>query len=275
MGAINAIKMDGLGNDFVIFDARNKDFSLSEKQIIKIADRKFIGCDQIILVKNDTDSDAFLSFFNSDGEEASACGNGSRCVSYLLAKEKNKNKIKIKTKGGILNSDIIGEKVVRMNIGKPKFLWNEIPLSKKIDPQNLGITLIDLSNNTHKGGYAINVGNPHAVFFVNNCDNFDLNKIGPEIENNKLLPEKCNVSIAEIKNKSLIKLRVWERGSGITKACGTAACATATVATKIKRTEKKLDIKFELGTLNIELDKDSNIFMQGTVSDIKYIKVNL
>ncbi len=275
MGAINAIKMDGLGNDFVIFDARNKDLSLSEKQIIKIADRKFIGCDQIILVKNDTDSDAFLSFFNSDGEEASACGNGSRCVSYLLAKEKNKNKIKIKTKGGILNSDIIGEKVVRMNIGKPKFLWNEIPLSKKIDPQNLGITLIDLSNNTHKGGYAINVGNPHAVFFVNNCDNFDLNKIGPEIENNKLFPEKCNVSIAEIKNKSLIKLRVWERGAGITKACGTAACATAAVATKIKRTEKKLDIKFELGTLNIELDKDSNIFMQGTVSDIKYIKVNL
>ena len=275
MGAINAIKMDGLGNDFVIFDTRNKDLSLSEKQIIKIADRKFIGCDQIILVKNDTDSDAFLSFFNSDGEEASACGNGSRCVSYLLAKEKNKNKIKIKTKGGILNSDIIGEKVVRINIGKPKFLWNEIPLSKKIDPQNLGITLIDLSNNTHKGGYAINVGNPHAVFFVNNCDNFDLNKIGPEIENNKLFPEKCNVSIAEIKNKSLIKLRVWERGAGITKACGTAACATAAVATKIKRTEKKLDIKFELGTLNIELDKDSNIFMQGTVSDIKYIKVNL
>ena len=275
MGAINAIKMDGLGNDFVIFDARNRDLSLSEKQIIKIADRKFIGCDQIILVKNDADSDAFLSFFNSDGEEASACGNGSRCVSYLLAKEKNKNKIKIKTKGGILNSDIIGEKVVRMNIGKPKFLWNEIPLSKKIDPQNLGITLIDLSNNTHKGGYAINVGNPHAVFFVNNCDNFDLNKIGPEIENNKLFPEKCNVSIAEIKNKSLIKLRVWERGAGITKACGTAACATAAVATKIKRTEKKLDIKFELGTLNIELDKDSNIFMQGTVSDIKYIKVNL
>ena len=275
MGAINAIKMDGLGNDFVIFDARNRDLSLSEKQIIKIADRKFIGCDQIILVKNDADSDAFLSFFNSDGEEASACGNGSRCVAYLLAKEKNKNKIKIKTKGGILNSDIIGEKVVRMNIGKPKFLWNEIPLSKKIDPQNLGITLIDLSNNTHKGGYAINVGNPHAVFFVNNCDNFDLNKIGPEIENNKLFPEKCNVSIAEIKNKSLIKLRVWERGAGITKACGTAACATAAVATKIKRTEKKLDIKFELGTLNIELDKDSNIFMQGTVSDIKYIKVNL
>ena len=275
MGAINAIKMDGLGNDFVIFDTRNKDLSLSEKQIIKIADRKFIGCDQIILVKNDTDSDAFLSFFNSDGEEASACGNGSRCVAYLLAKEKNKNKIKIKTKGGILNSDIIGERVVRMNIGKPKFLWNEISLSKKIDPQNLGITLIDLNNNTHKGGYAINVGNPHAVFFVNNCDNFDLNKIGPEIENNKLFPEKCNVSIAEIKNKSLIKLRVWERGSGITKACGTAACATAAVATKIKRTEKKLDIKFELGTLNIELDKDSNIFMQGTVSDIKYIKVNL
>ena len=234
-----------------------------------------MGCDQVILVKNDTDSDACLSFFNSDGEEASACGNGSRCVSYLLSKEKNKNKIKIKTKGGILNSDILEEKIVRINIGKPKFLWDEIPLNKKMESQNLKIELSDLNNNIHKGGYAVNVGNPHAVFFVNNCDNFDLNKIGPEIENHKIFPEKCNVSLAEIKNKSLIKLKVWERGAGITKACGTAACATAAVAIKNKLTERKIDIKFELGILNIELDQNSNIFMQGPVSDIKNIKVVL
>tara|TARA_B100001996_G_scaffold149256_1_gene113579 strand:+ start:2193 stop:3020 length:828 start_codon:yes stop_codon:yes gene_type:complete len=275
MSAFNAIKMDGLGNDFVIFDTRNKNLSLSKEEIIKIADRKFLGCDQVILLKNDTDSDAYLSFFNSNGEEASACGNGSRCVSYLLGKEKNKNKIKIKTKGGILNSDIVEEKIVRTNIGKPKFLWNEIPLNKKMESQNLKIELNDLNNNTHKGGYAVNVGNPHAVFFVNNCDSFDLKKIGPEIENHKIFPEKCNVSLAEIKNKSLIKLKVWERGAGITKACGTAACATAAVATKNKFTEKKVDIKFELGILNIELDQNSNIFMQGPVSDIKNIKVVL
>ena len=275
MSAFNAIKMDGLGNDFVIFDTRNKNLSLSKEEIIKIADRKFLGCDQVILLKNDTDSDAYLSFFNSNGEEASACGNGSRCVSYLLGKEKNKNKIEIKTKGGILNSDIVEEKIVRTNIGKPKFLWNEIPLNKKMESQNLKIELNDLNNNTHKGGYAVNVGNPHAVFFVNNCDSFDLKKIGPEIENHKIFPEKCNVSLAEIKNKSLIKLKVWERGAGITKACGTAACATAAVATKNKFTEKKVDIKFELGILNIELDQNSNIFMQGPVSDIKNIKVVL
>jgi|TARA_B100000745_G_scaffold275388_1_gene204837 diaminopimelate epimerase len=275
MSAFNAIKMDGLGNDFVIFDARNKNLSFSKQEIIKIADRKFVGCDQVILVKNDTDSDACLSFFNSDGEEASACGNGSRCVSYLLAKEKNKNKIQIKTKSGILNSDILEEKIVRMNIGKPKFLWSEIPLSEKMEPQNLKIELSDLNNNSHKGGHAVNVGNPHAVFFVNNCDNFDLNKIGPEIENHKIFPEKCNVSLAEIKNKSLIKLKVWERGAGLTKACGTAACAAAAIAVKNKLTERKIDIKFELGILNIELDQNSNIFMQGPVSDIKNIKVVL
>ena len=275
MSAFNAIKMDGLGNDFVIFDTRNKNLSLSKEEIIKIADRKFLGCDQVILLKNDTDSDAYLSFFNSNGEEASACGNGSRCVSYLLGKEKNKNKIKIKTKGGILNSDIVEEKIVRTNIGKPKFLWNEIPLNKKMESQNLKIELNDLNNNTHKGGYAVNVGNPHAVFFVNNCDSFDLKKIGPEIENHKIFPEKCNVSLAEIKNKSLIKLKVWERGAGLTKACGTAACATAAIAVKNKLTERKIDIKFELGILNIELDQNSNIFMQGPVSDIKNIKVVL
>ena len=275
MSSFNAIKMDGLGNDFVIFDARNKNLSFSKEEIIKIADRKFLGCDQVILVKNDTDSDAYLSFFNSNGEEASACGNGSRCVSYLLSKEKNKNKIKIKPKGGILNSDILEEKIVRINIGKPKFLWDEIPLNKKMESQNLKIELSDLNNNIHKGGYAVNVGNPHAVFFINNCDSFDLKKIGPEIENHKIFPEKCNVSLAEIKNKSLIKLKVWERGAGITKACGTAACATAAVAIKNKLTERKIDIKFELGILNIELDQNSNIFMQGPVSDIKNIKVVL
>ena len=275
MSSFNAIKMDGLGNDFVIFDARNKNLSFSKEEIIKIADRKFLGCDQVILVKNDTDSDAYLSFFNSNGEEASACGNGSRCVSYILSKEKNKNKIKIKTKGGILNSDILEEKIVRINIGKPKFLWDEIPLNKKMESQDLKIELSDLNNNTHKGGYAVNVGNPHAVFFVNNCDSFDLKKIGPEIENHKIFPEKCNVSLAEIKNKSLIKLKVWERGAGMTKACGTAACATAAVAIKNKLTERKIDIKFELGILNIELDQNSNIFMQGPVSDVKNIKVVL
>tara|TARA_B100000029_G_scaffold319491_1_gene311905 strand:- start:627 stop:1454 length:828 start_codon:yes stop_codon:yes gene_type:complete len=275
MSAFNAIKMDGLGNDFVIFDARNQNLSFSKKELIKIADRKFIGCDQVILLKNDNDSDAYLSFFNSNGEEASACGNGSRCVSYLLGKEKNKNKITIKTKGGILNADILEEKIVRMNIGKPKFLWNEIPLNKKMESENLKIKIYDLNNNIHKGGYAVNVGNPHAVFFVNNCDSFDLKKIGPEIENHKIFPEKCNVSLAEIKNKSLIKLKVWERGAGITKACGTAACAVAAVAIKNKLTERKIDIKFELGVLNIELDQNSNIFMQGPVSDIKNIKVIL
>ena len=192
-----------------------------------------------------------------------------------MSKEKNKNKIKIKTKGGILNSDILEEKIVRINIGKPKFLWDEIPLNKKMESQNLKIELSDLNNNIHKGGYAVNVGNPHAVFFINNCDSFDLKKIVPEIENHKNFPEKCNVSLAEIKNKSLIKLKVWERGAGITKACGTAACATAAVAIKNKLTERKIDIKFELGILNIELDQNSNIFMQGPVSDIKNIKVVL
>ena len=155
----------------------------------------------------------------------------------------DKNKIILGTESGNLESKILEEKLVETKLGPAKTNWNEIPLVEELNTINLKYKIIDNNNKEHFGGTAVNVGNPHAVFFVNNCDNFDLNKIGPEIENHKIFPEKCNVSLAEIKNKSLIKLKVWERGAGLTKACGTAACATAAIAVKNKLTERKIDIK--------------------------------
>ena len=268
---IKAFKMDGLGNDFVIIDNRQTITNLTKEQIIKICDRKFIGCDQLILIKKNDISDASLEFYNSDGGMSGACGNGTRCIADLLGKENNKKEIVLTTLSGKLKSNIVGEKIVSTEIGVAKTKWDEIPMSKELNTNNLGIQIIDKNNNKFSGGTAVNVGNPHVVFFVNNNENFEIKKIGPEIENHSLFPEKCNVTLATVVNKELIKVRVWERGAGLTKACGTAACATAVAAFKNKLVNNEVDIKFKEGFLNVKIDKTENIFMTGPVSEIEII----
>ena len=272
---IKAFKMDGLGNDFVIIDQRIKNIEFSKEQIIKICDRNFIGCDQLIIIKKNRELDASLEFYNSDGSTSGACGNGTRCVAYFLSKENNKKEIIVWTSSGTLKSNILDNNLVETEIGAPKTIWNEIPLSKNLDTKNLNMKILDKNNNEHIGGTAINVGNPHIVFFVNNIENFNLKKIGPEIENHKLFPEKCNVTLAKVINEKLIKVKVWERGAGLTKACGTAACAAA-VAGKINELVKtKTDIEFQLGKLSIFIDEKNSIHMKGPVSNIKNIEIKL
>jgi len=268
---IKAFKMDGLGNDFVIIDNRQTITNLTKEQIVKICDRKFIGCDQLILIKKNDISDASLEFYNSDGGTSGACGNGTRCVADLLGKKNNKKEIILTTLSGDLKSNIVGEKIVSTEMGIAKTKWNEIPLSKELDTKNLEIKINDKNNKEFSGGTAINIGNPHIVFFVDNNENFEIERIGPEIENHSLFPEKCNVTLATIVNKELIKVRVWERGAGLTKACGTAACATAFAAKKNGLVGDKIDIEFSTGRLIISIDENNNIHMKGPVSDIEEI----
>ena len=272
---IKAFKMDGLGNDFVIIDNRQKISNLSKKQIIKICDRKFIGCDQLILIEKDKLADANLKFYNSDGGESGACGNGTRCVADLISKEKNSKNILLATLSGNLKSKILGNNLVTTEIGKAKIRWNEIPLSEEFNTKNLNIKINDLSNSQHVGGTAVNVGNPHIIFFVDEIEKFDIKKIGPEIENHKIFPEKCNVTIAKVINKNLIKVKVWERGAGLTKACGTAACATAFAGKLNNLSDNNLDIEFATGKLSIFIDKNDSIHMKGPVSNIKEILIKL
>ena len=272
---IKAYKMDGLGNDFIIIDQRDKIIEFSKKEIVKICDRNFIGCDQLIVIKKNKELDASLEFFNSDGSSSGACGNGTRCVAYLLSKENNKKEITVWTFSSILKSKIINNNLVETDIGIPKIQWNEIPINENKNTKNLGIKILDENNNEHIGGTAINVGNPHVVFFVENIDNFNIKKIGPPVENNKLFPEKCNVSIAKVVNNNLIKVKVWERGAGPTKACGTAACATAVAGNINGYIKEKVDIEFELGKLSIFIDEKNNIHMKGPVSEIKEIDIKL
>ena len=272
---IKAFKMDGLGNDFVIIDQRNKNIDLSKDQIIKICDRSYIGCDQLILIKKNRKIDAGLEFYNSDGSVTGACGNGTRCVADLLAKENNKKEITVWTSSGSLKSNILGDNLVETEIGIPKTNWDEIPLSKNLNTKNLNIKITSKNNEEHIGGTAINVGNPHIIFFVNDIEIFDLKKIGPEIENHEFFPEKCNVTLAKVINKNLIKVKVWERGAGLTKACGTAACATAVAGKVNELTDSKVDIEFALGKLSIFIDEKNIIHMKGPVSNIQNIEIKI
>jgi len=270
-----AFKMDGLGNDFVIIDNRTDEIKLSSDQIIKICNRSFIGCDQLIIMNHSEESDADLIFYNSDGSESGACGNGTRCVAYLISEENNKKEIILRTKSGVLNSKILDKNLVETVIGIPKTEWKEIPISQKMDTKNLNLKITDNNKNEYFGGTAVNVGNPHAIFFVDKLENFNLEDIGPNLEINKLFPDRCNITLAEIKDSKKIFVKVWERGAGLTKACGSAACATA-FASKINGlTGNEVDIEFELGNLSISINKNNSIKMKGAVSNIKSIEINL
>ena len=272
---IKAFKMDGLGNDFVIIDQRNHNYNLTKDQIIKICDRSFIGCDQLIYIQKSDKKDAGLEFYNSDGSISGACGNGTRCVADLISKENNDKEIILWTSSGALKSKILGNNLVETEIGIPKTNWNEIPLNKNLDTKNLNIKIIDKNNIEHIGGTSVNVGNPHVVFFVDNIEDYDLKEIGPQIENHNYFPEKCNVTLAKVISRKLIKVKVWERGAGLTKACGTAACATVVAANINGLVDKKTDIEFELGKLSISIDQNNSIHMKGPVSDIKNIEINI
>ena len=272
---IKAFKMDGLGNDFVIIDQRNQNLSWNRDQIIKICDRNFIGCDQLIFIEKDNTADARLKFFNSDGGESGACGNGTRCVANFISKENGKKNIILTTLSGNLKSEILENNLVITEIGEAKTKWNEIPLSNELNTLNLNIKINDKKNNEHFGGTAVNVGNPHVIFFVDEIQNFDISIIGPQLEVHKTFPEKCNVTIAQIINKNSIKVKVWERGAGLTKACGTAACATAFAGVLNKFTDNNIAIEFETGKLSIFIDDKNSIHMKGPVSDIKKILIKL
>jgi diaminopimelate epimerase len=275
MNKLDAYKMDGLGNDFIIFDKRKKSISLTENQIIEISSRSNIGCDQVIFINKDETSDAYLTFYNSDGGKISACGNGSRCVAYFLMKENNNKKISLRTKVGILQAELNDKNLVNINMGQPSFEWNKIPLLKKMDNQNLKIKINSIDGKEVIGGFSLSIGNPHVIFFIEDLNQFNLKEIGPKIENHSYFPEKCNITLANIRNRKHVKVKVWERGVGLTKACGTAACATAVSGAVLKLNERCVDIEFPEGLLNIDWKKDNNIYMTGKVSEVKKITVNI
>ena len=267
---IKAFKMDGLGNDFIIIDRRKNSISINKEKIIELGKRDNIGFDQIIFIEKEEVPYIPITIFNSDGEEVSACGNGSRCVAKILFEEQKKDHVGLKTSNRIIKANKISEFSVRIAIGPPIFEWQSIPLSENQDHKNINL---NINGQEYKEGFALNVGNPHVVYFVKNCFEYDLKKIGPLIENHKLFPEKVNVTFAQVKDKNNIIVNVWERGAGLTKACGTAACATAVAGFEKGLNDHNSNIHFKKGFLNIEYD--GVISMTGPVSNIKEIKIKL
>ena len=273
---INAFRMDGLGNKFVIVDRRKNLINISKEKIIQLGSlesfHRDIRFDQIIFIEKEVDKTFPITIFNSDGSEVSACGNGARCIAYLLGKDLNTKTIRLKTNNRLLDAKIIGDLDVELAMGKPVFEWDKIPLSKKMNHSDITLNIDD---EIFTNGFSLSVGNPHIIFFVEDCFEYDLKILGPKIENHELFSEKTNVTFAQIDNKNNITVNVWERGAGLTKACGTAACATAVAAIIKKLTENDINIKFKEGNLRIKIDENLNIFMRGPVSEIKHTKLEI
>ena len=276
MAVINAFRMNGLGNNFIIVDRRKNSINISKEKIIELGNRisfhRNIGFDQIIFIEEEINKAFPITIFNSDGSEVSACGNGSRCIAYFLSKDLNTKTIKLKTSNRFLDAKIIGDSNVQLEMGRPVFDWNKIPLIKKSDHDNI---TLNIDGKIFTNGFCLNVGNPHIIFFVKDCFKYDLKILGPKIENHELFPEKINVTFAQVNDKNNITVNVWERGAGLTKACGTAACATAVASSIKKLTENDINIKFKEGSLNIKIDESLNISMTGPVSDIKHTKLEI
>ena len=272
---IKAFKMDGLGNDFVIVDRRKSEINLTKEQIIKIGDRNNVGFDQIIFIEKKVKDVLPIKIYNPDGIEVGACGNGSRCIAYLISKENNQKTIKLEAQNKILEAEILSEKLVRINMGLPEFKDNKsIPIKEGLDPRKVSI---DFIQKEYGNGICVKVGNPHIVFFVKDCEKIDIQKIGPKIENHHYFPERINVTFAEVADDyENIKVNVWERGAGQTKACGTAACATVVAGYLNQLTEKICKVHFKEGTLEIIFDMGGgNVYMTGPVSEIKEITLKI
>ena len=265
---INFTKMHGLKNDFIIIDARAKKIFLTNNNIKKISDRKKgLGCDQVVIIEKPKKkkNSAFIKFYNSDGSITKACGNAARCVAFLLMKEYKTKKITLETESTLLNASLAKNNHVSVDIGKAYFKWRQIPLKK-----NININKINFNVDSYIKPILVNVGNPHIIFFIKNLKKINLKQIGPKIEKNHLFPERINVNFAKILSNNKIELRVWERGAGMTKACGTGASATAVAAIKNKLINKRICyIHMDGGKLKIEYKKNGHIVMTGPTKTVK------
>ncbi|HJT44284.1 MAG TPA: diaminopimelate epimerase [Rhizomicrobium sp.] len=256
------VKMHGLGNDFVVFDARDSAIDLRSDRAKAVADRHFgIGCDTVVVIRpGGAQADAGIHFYNADGSESEACFNATRCVARLLLDERGLARVKLSTKGGMLTCSDAGKGMVMLDMGPPKLDWQQVPLAREVDtvnfPLDIGGTNVPVS--------ALSMGNPHCVLFVPDAEKAPVNQLGPKIETLPFFPNRTNVEFAQVLDQSRIRMRVWERGVGVTLACGTGACATAVAAIRRGLTDRKVEILLDGGSLAIEWrQEDDHVLMTG------------
>lgn len=264
----NFRKMNGLGNDFVVLDHRIQSFPISAQTAAAIANRDTgIGCDQLIVMAPSTRADLRMRIWNSTGGEVESCGNATRCIADILFKETGKDTVLIDTTGGLLICTRNDDDTVTVDMGAPKFGWQDIPLAEEFfDTRNIELQIGPIDNPILHTPSVVNVGNPHAIFWVNDVEAYDLARTGPLLEMHPIFPEGANISLARVEGDH-ITLKVWERGAGLTRACGTGACAAAVCAARKKLTGRKVTVTLPGGDLKIDWRSgDDHIMMTGPVT---------
>ena len=259
------LKMHGLGNDFAVFDARKQALALDAAAARAIADRRFgVGCDQVIVIEPASNgAHAFMRVYNSDGGEVESCGNAARCVAQLLMSETGAGEVQLETTGGPLACAARGEQV-RVNMGTPRFGWRDIPIARETDTLSFPIEIPGSDLYALTIATAANVGNPHVVLFVDDAGKAPVAELGPKIEHHPLFPERTNVEFVSLTALNSLRMRVWERGVGITMACGTGACATMAAAVRRGIVSTKADVVLDGGTLTMEWEGgDAPLYMTG------------
>ncbi len=261
MDRVPFLKMHGLGNDFVVLDARGGEIAPAAEGVRALADRHTgIGCDQLIVLEPPRHPDAqlLMRIRNPDGGEAEACGNATRCVAWLLGRETGELRVRIETVAGLLEAEIMADGQIAVDMGCPRTEWREIPLARAADTLRVDVSLGPLS-----APVCTNIGNPHATFFVEDVGAVDLAALGPALEHHPLFPQRANIGVAAIRNRGDIRLRVWERGAGITRACGSGACAALVAAHRRGLAERRAVVTLDGGSLGIHWREDGHVIMIG------------
>jgi len=264
------VKMNGLGNEIVVVDLRRQPGPIGAADARAAASPKGAPYDQLMALypAKTPGTDAYVRIYNNDGSEAGACGNGMRCIADLLFKETGKAALTFQTSAGLINCWKSERPLVStVDMGEPRFQWNEIPLAEEFrDTRAIELQIGPIDDPILHSPSAVSMGNPHVVFWVDDVNAYDLSKIGPMLENHPIFPERANITLCAVKSKEHIIIRTWERGAGLTKACGSAACASAVSAARTKRTGRKVTVTLPGGDLMIEWrERDNHVLMTGPV----------
>jgi diaminopimelate epimerase len=260
--------MNGLGNEIVIVDLRENEKVFTSAEVATIAANRQSRFDQLMVLHKPRTkgTEAYIRIYNSDGSEAGACGNGMRCVAWLLAGSSGRPEFKAETRAGVLDLSVKNQSAITVDMGEPKFDWQDIPLAEEFrDTRAIELQIGPIDEPILHSPSVVNVGNPHAIFWVDDVAAYDLTRFGPMLENHPVFPERANISLAHVTSPQTIVIKTWERGAGLTKACGSAACAAAVAAARKKLTERKVRVSLPGGDLLVHWDNANRIFMTGPV----------
>jgi diaminopimelate epimerase len=261
-------KMNGLGNEIVVVDLRGRSETFTTAAARAVAQRPISRFDQMMVLHDPrrAGTEAYVRIYNADGSEAEACGNGMRCVGWLVAGGTGRKALKFETEAGVLDVEVNDAARIAVDMGRPKFGWQDIPLAEPFhDTRAIELQVGPIDQPILHSPSVVNVGNPHAVFWVDDVSAYDLARIGPMLENHPIFPERANISLAHVTSTNAITVRTWERGAGLTRACGSAACAATVCAARKGLTGRQVTVTLPGGPLLIDWSRDDRIWMTGPV----------